>query len=342
MIQMKRLIVLTTTVLFLSASIFAGVVKKTKAEVSFKNVGAFSSVQTEKTGTDKKRIDADSSFKAKGVMGMAARAILTSGQTGEIIDLSGMTRYSLDHDKSTYRVSPIEKLSSDDVREGNSESSTDESGEQDVSETVKITRSEFRVDDTGETRAINNFETRKYSITWITEWENLETGRKGSDRLLTDVWATPLTNDLQKANEQEREFNTAYMKSMGFVLDSSQEQILGLNWLSLLGSLGEAGSGAQSDASQFSDEMNKIKGYPIVIDGKYYSMKEGGEGAQGEDQGNLKKMIGGLAKSALKRKSQDSTEEPSLTYYTELIELTSENLADAEFRVPSNYKQKGN
>ena len=339
---MKRMIALTTTVFLLSASMFAGVVKKTKTEVSFKNVGTFSSVQTENTGTEKKRIDADSSFKAKGIMGMAAKAVLKSGQTGEIIDLPEMKRYSLDHDKSTYTVSPIQNYSTSEAMGENTESSADESGDQGMGENVKITRSEFRVDDTGETRSFNNFETRKYSITWITEWENLDTGQKGSDRLLTDVWTTPLTNDLQNASEQEREFNTAYMKSLGFDLDSTQEQILGLNWLSMLGSLGEAGSGAQSDASQFSDEMKKIKGYPVVIDGKYYSTKEGGEDAQGEDQGNMKRMIGGLAKKALKRKSQNSAEEPSFTYYTELIELTFENLADTEFHVPSNYKQKGN
>jgi len=339
---MKRIIAISTTILFLTASMFAGVVKKTKSEVSFRTVGSFSSVQTEKTGTDKKRIDADSSFKARGVMGMAAKAILKSGQTGEIIDLPGMQRYSLDHDKSTYRVAPIQELASSEEQESVAQSGSDDFSEQETAETVKITRSEFRVDDMGETKTINNFQTRKYSITWITEWENLETGQKGSDRLLTDVWTTPMTGDLQRAQEQEQEFSRAYMKSLGFDLDSTSDQILGLNWLSMLGSLGEEGSGAQSDSSQFADEMKKIEGYPVVIDGKYYSTKEGGDAAQDEDQGKLNRMIGGLAKKALQRKSKDSTEEPSFTYYTELIEIVSENVNEDEFQIPSNYKQRGN
>ena len=132
------------------------------------------------------------------------------------------------------------------------------------------------------------------------------------------------------------------MKKMGFEMDSAMEQMLGLNWLKILGNLGEGGASSHSEASKFSQEMEKIKGYPVVIDGKYFSEREGGEGAQAEgEESGIKRKLGGLAKKVLSKKSNNA-EEPSFTYYTELIEVNISQFDESVFQVPSNYKKRGN
>lgn len=328
-----------TLILLISASMYSEVVKKTKSEVSFKKFGTFSVVSIEKSAKDRKYVETDSKFKGKGIAGMAAKVFLKSGKTGEIIDLPAMTIFQIDHKKKTYRTSPIQEIT-DQGGSGVGPVSAGSQGE-DSSQSVKITRSEFRVDDTGETKVINQFETRKFTITWITEWENIETGLKGKDRLLTDVWATPFTSELQASIDQEKEFSSAYLKKQGIEINAAQQQMLGLSWIQILGSLGEGGAGSQAESSKFSDELEKIKGYPVVVDGKYYSVREGGEEVEEEKKGGVKNMLGGLARKALKKKSKNPEEEPSFTYYTELLELNAVQLDDSVFQVPSNYKKKG-
>ncbi|MGB2906595.1 MAG: hypothetical protein WBB73_05815 [Candidatus Aminicenantaceae bacterium] len=39
----------------------------------------------------------------------------------------------------------------------------------------------------------------------------------------------------------------------------------------------------QQDVPDFTKEMQKIQGYPVIIDGKYYATKQGGE----EDAGRV-------------------------------------------------------
>ena len=88
--------------------------------------------------------------------------------------------------------------------------------------------------------------------------------------------------------------------------------------------------------------MEKIKGYPVVVDGKYYSEREGGEEASSEsEEGGIRGKLGGLAKKVLTKKSKSTEVLPSFTYYTELIELNTSQLNDSVFQVPSNYKKRG-
>lgn len=339
---MKKISILLIVALMISTQVFAGVVKKTKSEVSFKDFGKFTSEQSEKIAAEKKFTESKSKFKGKGIVGsLSGKFLLKSGETGEIIDLSSMTVTKMDHKKKEYAISPIEKLiSKGDTEEG---VSSDESETEDEGESgIKIIRSEFKVDATGESKKINNFPSEKYVITWVTEWENIETGQKGTDRLVTDVWTTPLSGSLQQAREEEVKFTKAYMKSMGIDADSLQQMILGTNWLAILGSMSEDGQQKRHKGPNFSDEMKKIEGYPVIIDGKYFAIREGGDEDEEEEEasGDVKKMLGGFAKKALKKGSKDKNE-PAFTYYTELKEFSPSKVSENAFRVPENYKEKG-
>jgi hypothetical protein len=340
---MKKLIVLFVIGLLMTGSVFAGVVKKSKVEVSFKEFGKFTSEQSEKLTAEKKLTDSQNKFKGKGIVGkLSGQFLLKSGETGEMIVLPEMTIYRMNHKKKEYSVEPIEKITSEEEATEAGHVGEVEAEEEEDSE-IRIIRSEFTVDVTGESRTINNFPSSKYIVNWLTEWENVRTGEKGTDRLITEVWTTPLTGDVQKARDEEQAFTKAYMKSIGIDADFLQQTILGTNWLALLGSMSEEGQSRRHKGSNFADEMNKIEGYPVVIDGKYFAKREGGELEEEEDAdsgGGVKGMLGGLAKKALKKGSKN-VNEPAFTYYTELIEFNPVNVGDDAFQVPANYKQKG-
>jgi hypothetical protein len=340
---MKKMSILLIVALMITGQVFAGVVKKTKTEVSFKDFGKFTSEQSENITSEKKLTDSKNNFKGKGIVGsLSGKFLLKSGETGEIIDLTSMTVTRMDHKKKEYELFPIERIKSEEISE-ESEHSDEMEAEEESESTIKIIRSEFKVDKSGETKTINNFPSEKYIINWVTEWENVETGQKGTDRLVTDVWTTPLSGSLQQAREEETQFTQAYMESMGIDADSLQQMILGTNWLALLGSMSEDGQQKRHKGPNFSDEMKKIEGYSVIIDGKYFAIREGGEAEEKEEEetsGDVKKMLGGFAKKAIKKGSNDKNE-PAFTYYTELKEFSPADIGDNAFLVPENYKEKG-
>jgi len=334
----KYFVILIVCVLF-STSLFAGVVKKTKTNVTFGKFGTFSALLTDKIAVDKKRTESEIAFKGKGLGGLVMKAFFKQGEIGEIVDLSAQTICNIDHKKKTYVLRTMGKM---EPGEEGAVSPYQQGGMEETESSIKIIRSEFTVDKTGETKTINNFPCEKFSITWITEWENTATGQKGTDRLLSDVWTTPSTERIKEAQQEELDFSKQLMSNIGVDHSELQQDILGTTWMTMFGQMDQQGSSPKKSSADFSEEMGKIEGYPVVIDGKYYSKKEGGEGAAGqEEEGtNVRKMLGKLAKKTLSRKSEASADEPAFAYYTELLAFSPESVSDDEFQPPAGYKQK--
>ena len=340
----KTIIVLFAVALVLTGQVFADVVKKTNSEVNFTKFGKFSSVQAMQISAVKKATDSDNTFKGKGIMGkLAGKFALKSGKTGEIIDLPGMLIYNLNHKKKEYRVEPIQSYSEEAGEEGKGSGVEEEVEATEESESdIRIIRSEFKVDETGEKKSVNNFPSQKYEISWIVDWENVRTGETGNNRLMTTVWTTPFTGDVKECYDQEKSFTREHMKRLGFDIDAIQQDILGTNWLAIFTSMSDDGAGTQQDVPDFSKEMQKVKGYPVIIDGKYYTAKQGGEEEENEEEGGgVKKMLGGFAKKALKKSKKQDSNEPAFSYYTELLEFRTDSAGAAAFQVPANYKKKG-
>jgi len=339
---MKKTIILCIGVLFLAGQVFAGVIKKTNSKVTFKGFGTFTSIQTEKISSDKKRTDSENSFKGKGLLGgMAAKMVLRPGEIGEIINLEEMMIYQMDHKKKEYEVNQITKMTEE--REEEKEISEEEPEEEIKSRDIKIIRSEFRVDETGNQKVINQFPCKEYVMTWITEWEDLSSGEKGTDRLSTIIWTTPYVDEVKSAHEEEMKFSQEYMKRLGIDMDEVQQEILGTNWLSVFRGLSQAERGPMEDVSRYGEEMKKVEGYPVVIDGKYFASREGQkeEEEKEEETKSVKGVFGKLAKKALTKKSKDVEEEPAFAYYIELIEFSPSTVSETEFGIPAEYKKKG-
>ncbi len=342
---MKKILIFAGIVLVLAGPMLAGVSKKTKAEITFRGFGKFSLAQSEKLTADLKWADIQSDFKGQGIAGgLAAKTILKSGNTGEIIDLTQSTVFKLDNKKKEYTSGPIEKIEQGKAGE---KEETSEKEEEPAESHIKITKSEFKVTDTGEDSTVNNFSVRKYLLHWLTEWENTETGDKGSSRMETLIWTTPMNETFQKAREEELKFYRAYMEKIGLNVEKQQEDILGMRWMAILDSLGKAKGQPARDYSKAAGEMQKIKGYPIVVDGKYFvtGQKAAGEGAgEGEEEAkDVKGALGGLLKKTLKKKPADTAaaaDEPALSYHTEVLEISTPDLGAADFQVPSTYKKK--
>ncbi len=342
---MRKTIIGWAVFLILIAPGFSGVIKRSKSEITFRGFGKFTLVQSDKLTSQQKWSTMVTDFKGQGLAGgLAGKTILRSGDTGEIVDLPGATLYQLDNKKKEYTVSPIEKLKAEKAKEPAAEETEEK---EQAERNIKVTKNEFKVEDTKEESIINNFPVRKYFIHWLLEWEDLETGEKGTSRLESLVWTTPLTETIEKAHQEEMAFSRAYMEKVGLEPGKKEEDVLGVRWMDILDSFGRSKGRPRRDYSKAEAELQKIKGYPIVVDGKYFVSSEKPAGmAEEEEQPaatDVRGRLGGLLKKTLKKKPAEATSatEPSLAFRTEVVEISNADLSASDFQVPAGYKKKG-
>lgn len=346
---MNRVIAAALLVILAAGSAAAGVVKSSKTQVTFKGFGTFTIEGTEKITAERKISESVNNFKGKGLLGgLAGKALLRAGNVGEIVDLAALAQTSLDHKKKEYTVAAIEKISAEEgERAGGGRADAPEKAED---SDIKITRSEFKVADTGETATINGFACRKYLATWIAEWENTRTGEKGATNLASQVWTTPSTADIRAAMDEEAAFHRGYMRAIGLDTELLQQDVLGTSWMAMMASLSpgaQSGAAPTPDGAKVAAEMKKLQGYPIVIDGKYTATVEGGAKAQAEETGeapptSVGGALGRFAKRAVSKKPAAPAEpEPLLAYRIEVTGISTGAVDAAAFQVPAGYKKKG-
>ena len=338
---MKKWTAVLAALLLAAAGSFGGVVKSQKTEISFKGFGSFNNTSTEKLAADKMATSSESKFDGKGIMGsLVVKNLLPSGRTGQIVDLAAMTLTQIDVKRKEYTVSSIENFAEKRRKAMEGQNKKDQEPAQDSE--YRIIKSEFKVDASGESKSLNGFACRKFTALWTVDWENVRTKDKGTDKLETVLWTTPISGEFQGALAEEKTFYLAYMKAMGFDADKTQQDILGTEWLNLLALFDPAGGKSKlvPDKAVIAMEMKKIEGYPIVIDGKYFPAPKP-KAAEDEDNGGGGGLLGKLGKSLLKKKPNPEEENaPAVAFYTEVTSIAAGAVDAAAFQPPADYKKK--
>jgi hypothetical protein len=338
---MKKSLAFSAALLIAAVGAFGGVVKTQKTEIAFKGFGSFSNTFTEKLVADKMAQASESKFEGKGIMGsLVIKNLFPSGKTGQIIDLPAMTQTQIDVKRKEYTVTSIEKFAENrrKAMEGQDKKTQEPAKESEY----RIIKSEFKVDASGGGKSINGFDCRQFTALWTVDWENVRTKDKGTDKLETVLWTTPLKGEYQGALAEEKAFYAAYMKAMGFEADKIQQDVLGTEWLNLLTLFDPAGGKSKlvPDKAAMAKEMKKIEGYPIIIDGKYFPAPKP-KAAEDESQSGGGGLLGKLGKSLLKKKPNPEEENaPAIAFYTEVISIAAGNLDAATFQPPADYKKK--
>lgn len=350
---MKKTIVLAIGMILIGTIAHAQSTRKVKTSVTFKQIGDYTTVNTSSILGDKSRTDTENEFEGKGLVNSAvAKMFLKSTNEGEITDLARLMIYELDHKKETYAERPIEQYTEEPVETEYEEESVEEDDsdmeqeEADYEDPIEVIRDEFKVTETGKTKDINRFNCSLYTIEWLREWRNTESGETGTDSLYTEVWTTPVTGEMQRAQQAEQQFYKTYMEKLGFSVDLQAIENYGLNWVQMLGQMDNEASTGDINWDNRVSELAKIEGYPVVTDGKYFAIrpdknKEEEEKSSVKSVVGVKKLFGRFAKKAVKKQIEaPKTDGPDVHYYTELLEYSAEPLGAKWFEVPENYKLK--
>ncbi|MEN8222808.1 MAG: hypothetical protein ABFR36_06070 [Acidobacteriota bacterium] len=320
---MKKLILILSIVIIFTLTIGSDVIKKSRTEVNFTKYGKFKSERTETVNPEIKRIDSTDKFKGRGLLNkIVTKVFFKSGEFSQIIDLKNSKISRVNHKKKKVVVKEIKKiaLGDEDVSESEDESEDEDSD-------ITITKNEFKVV-RGDKKVINGFPTIEYKVSWIIEWESNESEAKGSSRLLSDVWATPVTRVISSSQKIESVFFNNYMKKLGLDIEFKQDEILGGSWMRIFTSMSKTSNEQGTEgAAKFKKEISKIKGYPIVVDGKFFSKVTG-----------VKKKKSPF--SLLKKKKKNKEEKPKFTFYTEVLDLKIVKSDSGVFEYPAGYKVK--
>jgi len=267
------------------------------------------------------------------------------GETLNITRLDKGVYWNLDPKNKTYSENPIEAFQKTE--------STKERGQKEKS-SVRITKSEFTVKKTGASETINGFPCEEYLLTWLLEWEDIETKAKSQSTMTTNVWTTPETATIRKAQAEENEFHKAFAQKLG--LGHSPEETKQMGFAALAAVSGAPPEEIEKGFAQMKNEMSKIKGYTIRSVVSWAMEGEKKEAAVRESErpsdsssdlpGNIGGFLSGLKGRFLQKKGEEKPSpaaEKDAPFFSSTMEVKSINTdsvpADV-FEIPAGYMKK--
>ncbi len=345
---MNKLLFSLLLVLIWTGLALSGVIRKTQNEISFKGTGKLIVQTTTKIEGNQSLLDTKKKFQGKGLMGsIMAKTVLRPGHTAKAVSLDNQTIMHVNHNKQTFRMFPLEQIDWEEY-EGSEEANQQEREERNEESNIRIIKNEFTVNKTGKNKKINKFPSEEYIISWVVVWEDMDSGDKGTDSLSTHVWTTSLNSEMKKAQQEEMEYNIKYAKKIGIEIDTQHSEMLGTQWMNMFRALNPGTNrDYDTDSEKWKSEMQKIKGYPVLTNGKYYALrieqKEESEEKVTEekpDYRNPRKLFGSIMKKSFgkkKAKKSGSKRVADFTYRTELIKLENATVPLSSFQPPAGY-----
>ena len=263
----------------------------------------------------------------------------------DIFDVSANKHWNVDPQKKVYTVESIYDPNQPSKAPPPGGTTQQQQQQEQQDKDVKVTKNEFTVKDTGQSKTINGFDTHEYLITWDYETQNTKTGETGKNLMTTDTW-TSTDAKLVKARETQAAYGKSYRQLMhmqgaeGYDVSS----VYGLD----NGHVVVNGQDMKSDI----DKLHTIKGLPVSTDvtweagGTDKDGKQTNDSDAGKDSSkNLDSALGSLFGS---KKSDDSSSQPAkqgtpgmttiFSSHYEVKGVDTSAVDASQFQVPADYK----
>jgi hypothetical protein len=267
-----------------------------------------------------------------GIGGMLAGKPQTSL---EITRLDKDVIWDLNPPKKTYTERPIALPAGTETKAERRQSGPEQ-------KPYKIVKSELKVTKTGAAKDINGFACKEYLITWEVVMEDTASKGKVTQVMTTDLWNTPLTDQLKKAQAIETEFSKKLAQKLGIGLSPEAASQLGAGMLtSMYGLDPKETSGKLEEVNK---EMAKVEGYPIVTEVKWQvkndstAKKPEPKEEPEEPPTSLGGLIGNkIAKSIAPSKPKE--EGVMFSSYQEVKSVSLDAVPETKFEIPDWYKK---
>jgi hypothetical protein len=276
-----------------------------------------------------KRADDNTTKMVGGIMGALAGKPQTSV---EITRLDKDVVWELNPPKKTYTERPIALPAGTDTKAERKQSGPEQ-------KPYKIVKSEIEVTKTGATKTINGFACTEYLITWEVVLEDTASKGRVTQVMTTDLWNTPLTDQLKKAQAIEAEFSKKLAQKLAVSLSPEEANQLGAGMLTSM-----YGLDAKETAGKLEEvgkEMAKVEGYPIVTEVKWQVKNDSAAAKKPEPEPEpAPTTLGGLIANRLAPKPTAPQDQGVLfSSYQEVKSVSLDAVPEATFEVPADYKK---
>jgi hypothetical protein len=276
-----------------------------------------------------KRADDNTTKMVGGIMGALAGKPQTSV---EITRLDKDVVWELNPPKKTYTERPIALPAGTDTKAERKQSGPEQ-------KPYKIVKSEIKVTKTGATKTINGFACTEYLITWEVVLEDTASKGRVTQVMTTDLWNTPLTDQLKKAQAIEAEFSKKLAQKLAVSLSPEEANQLGAGMLTSM-----YGLDAKETAGKLEEvgkEMAKVEGYPIVTEVKWQVKNDSAAAKKPEPEPEpAPTTLGGLIANRLAPKPTAPQDQGVLfSSYQEVKSVSLDAVPEATFEVPADYKK---
>jgi hypothetical protein len=306
----------------------------------FKGMGAFEGATTKRYQGEKMWDSTSSKF-----TGAILSRIAGGTESVTVTRVDKGVYWVLDPKNKTYVERPIEAF-----KKGEPGREPQEQGKP----KVRVTKSEFLVKKTGASETINGFPCEEYLVTWLLEMENIETKSKSRSTMTQNLWTTPETATIRKAQAEESAFHKAYAQKLGLQISPAEAKQLGIETFAAMS--GASQQEIEKGFAKVRDEMAKVKGYPIrtVVNWSMEGEKAAAaqkEGApSGESASEAPKSVGGflsgLSKTITQKVMKDQAsgsgqnEGGSFSSTYEVKAIRADSISADMFEIPAGYSKK--
>jgi hypothetical protein len=225
---------------------------------------------------------------------------------------------------------------------------------------VRVTKSEFTVKKTGSSETINGFPCEEYLLTWLLEMEDIATKAKTRNTMTTNLWTTPETAAIRKAQAEEQEFHAeeqefhmALARKLDLSFSPNEAKQLGMEARGTMS--GVPPDEIEKGFKRVKEEMSKIKGYSIrsvvswAVEGDKGSAGKEGTSPSETTSDSLRSIggvLGGLAGkftqkvTGEKPGSTGGKEGPFFSCTTEVRTINTDSIPSEVFEIPGGYMKK--
>lgn len=312
----------------------------------FMGMGAFESTTETFLRTDAQRTDTKLKF-----TGSVMKMFSPKGTVTNIIRLDKELIWDFNDKKKKYTEQTFDEIrkSFEELGQAGSDQQMASGAlpEEDYEAEYKWSKPTIKVKNLGEKKTINGFSCQHYLVSVTTVGTHIETGIKDTMLFASDLWNA---KNVSKKMDLVNDFNKRYMKAIGFDVPENQglAMIVGMY---------------KEQMQTLTDEVGKLKGYPIINDMKLTMTKNFSAVEQKDKvdeepeeenlsmrdiQRNFKGLIGKkMMKDIFGKKAEKKSEEPQKASVAKLFHMKSEVISISEssiavdkFEVKKGYKLK--
>lgn len=279
------------------------------------------------------------------------RKATLNDSTGQIIDLGEQKVYDLDMKKKTYKVTTFAELrrQMEEAKKKAEEQARKEQAQEKTEKTAPAQEEkqpqvdvDFDIKNTGQTKAINGFETHE-SIMTVTVREKGKTLEQGGGMVLTsDMWLGPKIAAMKEIADFDMRYAQALYGPM--VAGVSAEQMAAATAMypymkQAMGKMSTEGTKLSGTPVQTVTTMDAVKSADQMAE----EAKAKQDDSKSSVSGGVGGMLGGFAKKmAAKKMGGDDASKPRATFMTmtsEVLKVVTD-VTPADVAVPAGFKEK--